>query len=59
MAALLWITIGVPGAVTLVLVVSLAAAAVLGQIGRQVTELLEFEMWTSAPITVRRTAAGD
>ncbi len=59
MAALPWIAIGVPVAMTLVLVVSLTVAAVLGQIGRQVTELLEFELWRSAPITIRRTAARD
>jgi hypothetical protein len=56
----LWIAIGVPAAVTVALFVSLAVAAVLGQIGRQVTELLELEKWSSAQITIgSRTAADD
>jgi hypothetical protein len=43
--------IAVAGGATLSLLAGLAVAAVLGQIGDQVSELLEPEAWSSAPLT--------
>jgi hypothetical protein len=47
----MWILIGLAAAFTLSFVTGLAVAAVLGAIGRSVSEPLEFEPWASAPLT--------
>jgi hypothetical protein len=47
----MWILIGLASAFTLSLITGLAVAAVLGAIGRSVSEPLEFEPWASAPLT--------
>lgn len=49
----LWILAGVAGFIVVSCGVGIALAAVLGQIGRQVSELLEAESWMSAPPTPR------
>ena len=58
----MWIAIGFTAALTLSVITGLAVAAVLGAIGRSISEVLDFEPWTSAPLTrdenpvTRRTA---
>jgi hypothetical protein len=47
----MWIVIGLTTALTLSVITGLAVAAVLGVIGRSVSELLDFEPWESAPLT--------
>jgi hypothetical protein len=47
----MWIVIGLATALTLSVIAGLAVAAVLGTIGRSVSELLDLEAWTSAPLT--------
>jgi hypothetical protein len=47
----MWILIGLAAAFTLSLITGLAVAAVLGAIGRSVSEPLEFEPWASAQLT--------
>jgi uncharacterized membrane protein len=49
----LWIGVGLVGAITLSLLVGMAVGAVLGHIGRQVSDLLEHDSWASAPPTAR------
>jgi hypothetical protein len=46
-----WVLVGVAGAIGLATVVAFAVARILGQIARDVTELLEHEEWSSAPLT--------
>jgi hypothetical protein len=48
---IVWVLVGVAVVATVPLVVGLAVAAALGQIGREITELLECEGWRSAPLT--------
>jgi hypothetical protein len=49
----LWILSGVVGFMLISCAVGIVVAAVLGQIGRQVSDLLELESWASAPLTPR------
>jgi len=44
-----WIVIGSATVLALSVVASLAVAAILGRISREVSELLEPEPWASAP----------
>jgi hypothetical protein len=37
--------------------ISVAVAAILGRISREVSELLEMELWASAPLKPAKTAA--
>jgi len=49
----LWIISAIVGFILVSCAVGIVVAAVLGQIGRQVTELLELESWASTPLTPR------
>jgi NhaP-type Na+/H+ or K+/H+ antiporter len=49
----LWILIAVAGSILFSCAVGIVVGAVLGQIGRQVTELLELESWSTTPLTPR------
>jgi hypothetical protein len=49
MSVWVWIAIGVGSFLTLSLLVGLAVAAVLGNIGRRVSQLYETEDWATAP----------
>jgi hypothetical protein len=49
MSVWVWIAIGVGSFLVLSLFVGLAVAAVLGDIGRRVSELYETEDWATAP----------
>jgi hypothetical protein len=49
MSVWVWIAIGVGSLLVLSLFVGLAVAAVLGNIGRRVSELYETEGWATAP----------
>jgi hypothetical protein len=46
-----WIGVGLAGLLAASLLVGLAIARILGTIGDEITELLEAEPWTSAPLT--------
>ena len=46
-----WVAIGIGAFSSLTLVVGLAVARILGSISRDVTDLLETEMWSAAPIS--------
>jgi hypothetical protein len=46
-----WLAIGVTALIGVPLVVALAVGRVLGQISKEVTELLETEEWSGAPLT--------
>jgi hypothetical protein len=52
-ATVVWILVAVAGLMVVSCVVGAAVAAVLGHIGREVSELLEGEAWASAPLTPR------
>jgi hypothetical protein len=47
----MWIETGVAGALAISLFLGFATARILGLIGGNITELLEAEPWTSAPLT--------
>jgi hypothetical protein len=47
----LWIAIGLGAGLLVSVVVGLAVAAVLGAIGREISELYESETWTTLPPT--------
>jgi hypothetical protein len=49
MSIWVWITIGAGSFLILSLLVGLAVAAILGNIGRRVSELYETEDWATAP----------
>ena len=49
----LWIFVAVAGFMVVSCAVGVVVAAVLGQIGSQVSELFELEPWASAPLTPR------
>jgi hypothetical protein len=49
----LWILSAIAGFMVVSCAVGIVVAAVLGQIGRQVTELLELESWATTPLTPR------
>ena len=49
----LWIFSAIAGFILVSCAVGIVVAAVLGQIGRQVTELLELESWATTPLTPR------
>ena len=49
----LWILSAIAGFMLVSCVVGIVVAAVLGQIGRQVTELLELESWATTALTPR------
>jgi hypothetical protein len=51
MAVWAWLLIAVGAALALSTVVGVALARVLGQIAEDVTDLLEGEEWSSAPLT--------
>jgi hypothetical protein len=51
MSIWIWLLIGTGGAFAVSLVVSLAVAAILARIGREVSELIEFESWPSSSPT--------
>ena len=46
-----WLAVGIGAFGCITLVVGLAIARILGQISRDVTDLLESEMWSAAPLT--------
>ena len=46
-----WIVVGVGGFFVVSLLVGLAVATILNNSGRQFSELIEFEAWTSSPLT--------
>jgi hypothetical protein len=46
----LWVIAGAGVFIALSIVVALAVAAVLGQIGSDVSQLFETEVWTDAPL---------
>jgi hypothetical protein len=52
-----WIVIGAGAVLGLSVLVGLAVGTVLGSISREVSELLEIEPWSSAPLTQEKTAA--
>jgi hypothetical protein len=52
-ATVVWILVSVAGLVVVSCTVGAVAAAVLGCIGGEVSELLEGEAWASAPLTPR------
>lgn len=52
-----WIVIGASAVLGLSVLVGLAIGAILGSISREVSELLEIEPWSSAPLTQEKTAA--
>jgi phosphate/sulfate permease len=52
-----WIVVGIGSFLVLSLLVGLAVAAVLGSIGRKVSELYETEEWALAPLSRARRAA--
>jgi NhaP-type Na+/H+ or K+/H+ antiporter len=49
----LWVLSAVAGFLLVSCGVGIVVGAILGQIGRQVTELLELESWASRPLTPR------
>jgi hypothetical protein len=53
----MWITLGVVVTLGLSGLVSLALGTVLGSIGRDISELLEAESWTTAPPARARASA--
>jgi hypothetical protein len=53
----MWIALGVVGTFGLSALISLALGTVLGSIGREVSELLEAESWTTLPPTRARASA--
>jgi hypothetical protein len=59
MSVWVWIAIGVGSLLVLSLFVGLAVAAVLGNIGRRVSELYETEDWVTAPPARALTDAGE
>jgi hypothetical protein len=50
----LWVIAGIAGFVALSIVIALALAAVLGQLGSDVSELFENDFWTDAPCREER-----
>jgi hypothetical protein len=46
-----WILVGVGGFFVVSLFVGLAIATILNNSGRQLSELMELEAWTSSPLT--------
>ena len=46
-----WLAIGIGAFMGVTLVVGLAVARILGNISRDVTDLLETEMWSAAPLS--------
>jgi len=58
MTVWLWVIIGVAAFLVLTVVIGLAFAAILGQIGREVSDLFESELSASAPLT-REVASFD
>jgi hypothetical protein len=58
MTVWLWVIIGVAAFLVLSVVIGLAFAAILGQIGREVSELFESDLSASAPLT-REVASFD
>jgi len=47
----LWVIAGAGVFIALSIVAALAVAAILGQIGSDVSQLFETEVWTDAPLT--------
>lgn len=54
-----WVAIGLGSFFSLSIVVGFAVARILGTIGRQISELHETEMWTSAAPTRALEDAGN
>jgi hypothetical protein len=52
-ATVVWILVSVAGVVVVSCAVGAVVAAVLGDIGGEVSELLEGEAWATAPFTPR------
>jgi hypothetical protein len=52
-----WTLIGATTVLVLSALVGLAVGAILGGITREVSELLEMEPWSSAPLRHEKTAA--
>jgi hypothetical protein len=52
-----WTLIGATTVILLSALVGLAVGAILGSITREVSELLEMEPWSSAPLRHEKTAA--
>jgi hypothetical protein len=46
----LWVVIGAGAFLALSLAVSIVLAAILGRIGADVSQLIETEVWTNAPL---------
>jgi len=51
MAAWSWVLVGVAALIVVPTLLGLAIARILGRIASDVTELLEQEQWSSAPLT--------
>jgi len=49
-STLLWVIVGTGLSFALSVLVGLAIAAVLGRIGREISEMLENDHWASAPL---------
>jgi hypothetical protein len=45
-----WVVIGAGGFLVLSVAVSIVLAAILGRIGAEVSQLVETEVWTNAPL---------
>lgn len=54
-----WILFGLGGFFVASLLVGLAVAAILNNSGRQFSELIELEAWTSSPPTAADDASGE
>ena len=52
-----WIVVGICGFFVVSLLVGLAVAAILNSGGRQLSDLIELEAWTSAPLTQTKDQA--
>lgn len=53
-----WVGIGAVCLLALSTLVGLAVAAILGSIGREITDLLDVDSWRAAPLTRLRESAG-
>jgi hypothetical protein len=55
----LWVTVGVAAFLAMSVLFGLALAAILGNISREVSELLDSAPWTSAPLLRSQDAEED
>jgi hypothetical protein len=57
MSAWSWVAVGLAASLLFSVLVALVLAAILGRIGREVSELLDPELWSSAPTARERIEA--